>query len=95
MNMNQLTLTMSSPEMFGFAAATLSTVAFVPQVYKTWKSKSADDVSYALLLTFSTGCFCWVIYGYQVNARPVMIANTLTLALNLTILAMKKMFEKP
>ena len=45
-------------------------------------------------MTFSTGCLCWVIYGYQVEARPVMIANAFTLTLNLTILAMKFSFEK-
>ena len=45
-------------------------------------------------MTFSTGCLCWVIYGYQVEARPVMIANAFTLTLNLAILAMKFSFEK-
>ena len=84
---------LSSSELFGFAAATLSTIAFLPQVIKTWKTQSAKDVSYALLLTFSTGCLCWVIYGYQVEAKPVMIANAFTLTLNLAILAMKFSFE--
>ena len=88
-----MTLDFSSSELFGFAAATLSTIAFLPQVLKTWKTRSARDVSYALLLTFSTGCLCWVIYGYQVDAKPVMIANALTLTLNLAILAMKFTFE--
>jgi len=88
-----MVLDLNSSEVFGFAAATLSTIAFLPQVVKTWKTRSAKDVSYALLLTFSTGCLCWVIYGYQVEAKPVMIANAFTLALNLTILAMKIFFE--
>ena len=93
MNIFHMTLDLSSAEIFGFAAATLSTIAFLPQVIKTWKTQSAKDVSYALLLTFSTGCFCWVIYGYQADAKPVMIANSFTLALNLAILAMKFSFE--
>ena len=88
-----MVLDLNSSEVFGFAAATLSTIAFLPQVVKTWKTRSAKDVSYALLLTFSTGCLCWVIYGYQVEAKPVVIANAFTLALNLTILAMKIVFE--
>ena len=88
-----MVLDFNSSEVFGFSAATLSTIAFLPQVVKTWKTRSAKDVSYALLLTFSTGCLCWVIYGYQVEAKPVMIANAFTLALNLTILAMKIVFE--
>ena len=88
-----MTLELSSSEIFGFSAATLSTIAFLPQVIKTWKTRSAKDVSYALLLTFSTGCLCWVIYGYQAAAKPVMIANAFTLTLNLIILAMKINFE--
>lgn len=88
-----MVLDLNSSEVFGFAAATLSTIAFLPQVVKTWKTRSAKDVSYALLLTFSTGCLCWVIYGYQVEAKPVMIANAFTLTLNLTILALKFVFE--
>ena len=84
---------MASSEIFGFSAAILSTVAFLPQVIKTWTTQSAKDVSYALLITFSTGCLCWVIYGYQSAAMPVIIANSFTLALNLSILIMKYYFE--
>ena len=85
----QMTLELSSSEIFGFSAATLSTIAFLPQVIKTWKTRSAKDVSYALLLTFSTGCLCWVSYGYPVAAYPVMIANAFTLTWYLIILARK------
>ena len=88
-----MNLDLSTTEFFGSAAATLSTIAFLPQVIKTWQTQSAKDVSYALLMTFSTGCLCWVIYGYEVDAKPVMIANSFTLSLNLTILAMKIFFE--
>ena len=84
---------MDISEAFGFAAASLSTLAFLPQVAKTWSTRSAKDVSYALLLTFSTGCFCWVIYGFLVDAKPVIIANSFTLLLNLSILTMKIIFE--
>ena len=85
---------MNTAEFFGFAAAFLSTVAFLPQVIKTWQIKKAEDVSYALLVTFSSGCFCWVIYGLKTHSRPVLIANLLTLSLNLIILTMKFAFEK-
>ena len=85
---------MNSSEFFGFAAAFLSTIAFLPQVIKTWRIRKAGDVSYALLVTFSSGCFCWVIYGLKTHSKPVLIANLLTLSLNLTILLMKFAFEK-
>ena len=79
---------------FGTAAAVLSTAAFIPQVLKTWKTKKAEDVSYALLVAFCSGCFCWVIYGYLIQAYAVLIANTITLSLNLVILGLKLSFDK-
>lgn len=79
---------------FGTAAAVLSTAAFIPQVLKTWKTKKAEDVSYALLVAFCSGCFCWVIYGYLIQAYAVLIANTITLSLNLVILGLKLSFGK-
>ena len=79
---------------FGTAAAVLSTAAFIPQVLKTWKTKKAEDVSYALLVAFCSGCFCWVIYGYLIQAYAVLIANTITLSLNLVILGLKLSFDR-
>ena len=79
---------------FGTAAAVLSTAAFIPQLLKTWKTKKAEDVSYALLVAFCSGCFCWVIYGYLIQAYAVLIANTITLSLNLVILGLKLSFDR-
>ena len=79
---------------FGTAAAVLSTAAFIPQVWKTWKTRRAEDVSYALLIAFCSGCFCWVVYGYMIQAYAVFAANLITLTLNLLILGLKISFEK-
>ena len=81
-------------EVFGSAAALLSTGAFIPQVLKTWQSKKAEDVSYVLLVAFCSGCFCWIIYGYMTKAYAVLIANSITFTLNLLILSMKFVFER-
>ncbi|MGE4580821.1 MAG: SemiSWEET transporter [Synechococcus sp.] len=81
-------------DVFGSAAAVLSTGAFIPQVLKTWQSKKAEDVSYVLLIAFCSGCFCWIIYGYMTKAYAVLIANMITFSLNLVILAMKFFFER-
>ena len=81
-------------DVFGSAAAVLSTGAFIPQVLKTWQSKKAEDVSYVLLIAFCSGCFCWIIYGYMTKAYAVLIANMITFSLNLVILAMKYFFER-
>ena len=79
---------------FGYLAAALTTVAFLPQVIKTWRSKKAEDVSILTLLMFITGLLFWIIYAIQTNSRPVLIANIITLMLNIMILALKLVFAE-
>ncbi len=78
----------------GLLAATLTTTAFLPQMIKTWKTKSAKDVSYTMLITFITGVFLWLIYGIMAADIPVILANTFTLLFNLTILYLKIKYGK-
>ncbi|MCF4969514.1 SemiSWEET transporter [Nostoc sp. CMAA1605] len=73
----------------GLAAATLTTIAFLPQVLQTWRTKSAKDVSYVMLITFMCGLFLWLIYGIYLQAWPIIFANGTTLALNFVILWLK------
>ena len=85
---------MISPDVYGFSAAALTTVAFFPQVIKTWSSKKAEDVSILMLLMFSTGLLFWIIYAIQTHALPVLIANIITFMLNITILTLKLSYGK-
>jgi MtN3 and saliva related transmembrane protein len=78
----------------GLLAATLTTTAFLPQMIKTWQTKSAKDVSYTMLITFITGVFLWLIYGIMAADIPVILANTFTLLFNLTILYLKIKYGK-
>jgi MtN3 and saliva related transmembrane protein len=78
--------------MLGFAAATLTTISFVPQVHKAWRTKRCDDLSWTMLLTFAAGVFLWLIYGLMLRASPIIAANACTLALVLLIVAMKSRF---
>ncbi|MBD2679052.1 MULTISPECIES: SemiSWEET transporter [Nostoc] len=73
----------------GLAAATLTTIAFLPQMFKTWQSKSAKDVSFVMLVTFNSGVFLWLIYGIYLQALPIILANSVTLFFNLIILWLK------
>ena len=81
-------------DIFGYLAAILTTVAFLPQLIKTLKTKKADDVSLTTLLMFIIGVFCWIIYGYKISSSPILIANLITLILNLLILISKIYFSK-
>ena len=82
------------PDTFGFIAAALTTIAFLPQVIKTWRTKKAEDVSIVMLLMFITGLIFWIIYAIQTSALPVLIANIITFILNLTILTLKLIYDR-
>ncbi len=77
---------------FGYIAGFLTTASLVPQVIKTWKTKSADDFSLAMLLIWCAGISCWTTYGILINTKPIIFWNLSTLLLAGAILAMKIKF---
>jgi MtN3 and saliva related transmembrane protein len=76
-------------ELIGIIAGLLTTVAFLPQAVKIWRSKSAKDVSLAMFVCFCAGIVLWVIYGFMLGALPVILANVVTLCIASTILVFK------
>ena len=81
-------------EFFGYFAAILTTLAFLPQLIKTLKTKKAEDVSLITLIMFLTGVLSWIIYGYRIASTPILLANLITFLLNLLILIFKITFSK-
>ena len=79
---------------FGFLAALLTTIAFLPQLHKTWKTKSAGDVSLIMLILFITGLICWIIYGIKIHSIPILVANIITFIFNFSILILKITYRK-
>lgn len=73
----------------GFIAATLTTVAFIPQVIKVWRTKSTRDVSIGMYVLFTTGVAMWFCYGLLIGSWPVIAANAITLVLAGLVLVMK------
>ena len=61
--------------LIGFIAATLTTIAFLPQVIKVWKSRSARDISLGMYCLFSTGVLLWLVYGIMLAAWPIIVAS--------------------
>jgi MtN3 and saliva related transmembrane protein len=84
---------MDSTTLVGFFAGFLTTIAFVPQVLKTWKSKSASDLSLGMFSVFSLGVMCWLIYGIMLAKTPMIFWNMVTLILALALLVMKLKFD--
>ena len=81
-------------DLYGSLAALLTTIAFLPQLIKTFQTKKADDVSFLMLILFITGLIFWIIYGILINSYPILIANILTLSFNLSILILKILYSK-
>ncbi len=76
-------------DIWGWIAGTLTTIAFFPQVLKTWTTKSAEDISLVMMITFCTGVFLWLVYGIAIQAMPVIACNAITLILALLIVILK------
>jgi MtN3 and saliva related transmembrane protein len=81
--------TMLDATAVGLLAATLTTVAFVPQVVKTWRTRSTADISLGMFLILTAGIAAWLIYGAIIGDLPLILANAITLVLAGTILVLK------
>jgi MtN3 and saliva related transmembrane protein len=80
-----MTLTM----LLGFAAATLTTLAFVPQVVRSWRTRVTRDVSLGMFLVMTTGIALWLAYGALIGDWPLIVANGVGFLLSLTVLILK------
>ena len=76
-------------DLLGYIAGTLTTIAFIPQFLKAWKTKSTKDISLSMFLMFTIGVGLWLIYGIIKKDYPIIAANTVTVTLAAMILAMK------
>jgi MtN3 and saliva related transmembrane protein len=77
----------------GLVAGTLTTLAYFPQVLKTWRARSADGMSWSMLVTLCVGILLWLVYGLYAQDTPVIVANLFTLLFSSAILAMKIRYE--
>jgi MtN3 and saliva related transmembrane protein len=80
-------------QMLGLIAGACTTIAFLPQVIKTWKSRSAKDLSLSMFSIFSVGVALWLLYGILVQDVPVIAANMITLMLAATLLVFKLRYK--
>jgi len=80
-------------EIIGLLAALLTTASFVPQVYKTWKTKSADSLSLTMYLVFFVGIILWLFYGIHLESLSMIIANAITAVLSLLLIIFKLRYK--
>jgi MtN3 and saliva related transmembrane protein len=75
--------------LIGFFAGTLTTISFLPQVIKTFKTKQTKDISIAMYIVLATGLFTWTVYGILMGALPIILSNLFAFILALIILILK------
>ena len=80
---------MAHEEVLGFVAGALATLSFVPQVWRLYRLRSAQEISLPFNLLLMTGVTCWMIYGILLDLLPVILWNALTLVLVTSILFAK------
>jgi MtN3 and saliva related transmembrane protein len=71
------------------AAGCCTTLAFVPQVLKTWRTRHTDDISLGMFVVFVSGVLLWLLYGLALGDMPIILANAATFVLAGSVLYFK------
>ncbi|MDD2724562.1 MAG: SemiSWEET transporter [Methylovulum sp.] len=78
-----------TPEIIGYVAAVLTTSSFLPQAILTIKTRDTDSLSMGMYSLFTSGVFCWLVYGVYIADNAIIFANIVTFILAATILSFK------
>ena len=81
-------------ELIGLTAGIITSIGFLPQLIKGYKTKKLDDVSYYMPAVLAIGMTLWFVYGYLINSISVMAANAFSISCNVLLLLMKKSYSK-
>ncbi|KZD08347.1 SemiSWEET family sugar transporter [Oceanibaculum pacificum] len=76
-------------DLIGTVAGALTTFSFLPQVIKTWRSRSTRDISLTMFTVFFTGALLWLIYGLLLQSFPIVLANGVTMLLVTAVIGLK------
>lgn len=76
-------------DLIGFVAAFLTTTAFIPQAYHSWKTRDLTGISLPMYTMFTLGVAAWLIYGILIHSLPIILANSITLMLSSIVLYLK------
>ena len=80
-------------EIVGHTGALLSSITFMPQVYKTWQTKRAGDLSMNMMLIVFISTLVWIVYAIELTLLPVIVANTIICALSVLLIYFKLIFK--
>lgn len=89
-----LIIIMNYIDLVGYFGSFLTSVTFIPQVYKTWQTKSAGDLSLTMLFIVLASTVVWLIYAFGLMLWPVIIANSIIGVLSLMLIYFKLTYKK-
>jgi MtN3 and saliva related transmembrane protein len=78
----------------GFIAGSVTTAANLPQVWKTYRSKSGEGLSFRMLLALAIGLGLWIMYGIMIKSLPLIATNAVVFLLILLLIGMKLKFDR-
>lgn len=84
-----------SVDVLGYIAGAITALTFLPQVIKTWKEKSAHDISLLMFLIAAVNEILWIIYGAMLENWVIILTNSVVLAMSLTMIFLKLRYNKP
>lgn len=84
---------MSAIQILGLVAGTITSITFLPQVLKIWQTKSAKDLSLAMLALLMLGVTMWLVYGILVMDAAIIYTNSMVLAMSLVMLFFKLRYK--
>jgi MtN3 and saliva related transmembrane protein len=80
---------MTGVDILGYSAGAITSLTFLPQVIKTWKEKSAKDISLLMFVIAAVNEVMWIVYGALLNNWVIILTNSIVLAMSLTMIFFK------
>ncbi|MEI9809492.1 MAG: SemiSWEET transporter [Bacteroidota bacterium] len=84
---------MEFPEILGYVAGAITTLTFLPQVIKTWKERSAKDISLMMFVIAVANEILWIWYGILLNNWVIILTNSILLAMSSTMIYLKLRYK--
>ena len=80
-------------ELIGLIAAFITSIGFLPQIIKGFKTKKLDDISYFMPIVLAIGMTLWLIYGILINSIAIISANIFSISCSISLIIMKKKYS--
>ena len=85
---------MNGVDILGYAAGAITSLTFLPQVVKTWKEKSAKDVSLMMFIIAAINEVMWIVYGALLDNWVIILTNAIVLSMSLIMIFLKLRYNR-